>query len=350
MAREYAKNWITTWTDEDFCTQPIFDKLLYQVLLGQPPTLLNYAGVQPLSLRRWRKAMRDGDHMPGEEHIMAALARLEDRDYVYTDDDTCEVLIRSFIRRDEVTRQPYVMLSALRFAVLVESPKIASVLLTELTQRITVPAVEGTTDRAKKLREGLNRGFETAVTHLETLSNGVSKPFPKPFPMGYSRPAETPNGETLSNGVSKGSPIGSVVVEVEVAKSPPIDGYFGEGAAQTDETADTQPPPHPDAPPRTCPKHPNGTDKPCTACATARNTHNTWTEKTARAERARDRAEAAKRVQAARNAAHAITNCTLCDDNGYQGPKVCDHTDRTDTNRRGLELVRAALTPKADDA
>lgn len=64
--REYGKNLFSTWTDEHFICQPTFDKLLYQVLIGQPPTLLNHAGVQPFSMRRWRKAMRDGDTMPAE--------------------------------------------------------------------------------------------------------------------------------------------------------------------------------------------------------------------------------------------------------------------------------------------
>jgi hypothetical protein len=40
----------------------------------------------------------------------------------------------------------------------------------------------------------------------------------------------------------------------------------------------------------------------------------------------------------------AIDNCSLCDHDGYRpNGAVCDHIDRTDIARRGMEKVRAAL-------
>lgn len=57
------------------------------------------------------------------------------------------------------------------------------------------------------------------------------------------------------------------------------------------------------------------------------------------------RAEAARRAQ-------AIAACNLCDTDGYrcdaQGHRlaVCDHVDRTETNQRGIQAVRAALANK----
>lgn len=355
MAREFAKNWCTTWTDEDFCTQPVFDKLLYQVLLGQPPTLLNYAGVQPLSMRRWRKAMRDGDRMPTERDIMAALIRLERRRYVYTDDDTCEVLVRSFIRRDEVARQPNVLLSALRAAALVESPKVAAVLLAELTERIVLPEIVGTSDKAEKLRQVLKRSMRAAVDHLETLSEGLSEPFSEPFAEPFSegfseglpRPAEMePFAEPFREPFREPFATGSVVVGVEVVKSPSVGGYLGGARARDDEPAASQLQQPADAPPRTCPKHPDGTNRPCTACADARRAHVEWTSAADNAIRDRDRAEAAQRRAASEAAAQAIHVCPLCDDDGYRLPdhrSVCDHTDRTEANRAGAAKVRAAL-------
>ncbi|MBM4575964.1 hypothetical protein GS415_09750 [Rhodococcus hoagii] len=60
--------------------------------------------------------------------MKAALIRLERNDYVFSDDETGEVLVRSFMRRDEVFKQPNVMLSSLRAAAQVESRKLARVL------------------------------------------------------------------------------------------------------------------------------------------------------------------------------------------------------------------------------
>ena len=59
-------------------------------------------------------------------------------------------------------------------------------------------------------------------------------------------------------------------------------------------------------------------------------------------------AQRAQRIRTDQAAAHAITACALCDDDGYRGASVCDHTDRTHTTRNGLAAVRAALTPSED--
>lgn len=41
---------------------------------------------------------------------------------------------------------------------------------------------------------------------------------------------------------------------------------------------------------------------------------------------------------------HAIDNCNLCDDEGYNpAMQICDHIDRTETHKRGIELCRQAL-------
>lgn len=39
----------------------------------------------------------------------------------------------------------------------------------------------------------------------------------------------------------------------------------------------------------------------------------------------------------------AITNCTLCDTDGYRGTTVCDHQDHRPAATRGMAKIRAAL-------
>ena len=39
----------------------------------------------------------------------------------------------------------------------------------------------------------------------------------------------------------------------------------------------------------------------------------------------------------------AITECTICDDDGYHGNIVCDHIDRTETAARGIDQIRRAM-------
>lgn len=39
-----------------------------------------------------------------------------------------------------------------------------------------------------------------------------------------------------------------------------------------------------------------------------------------------------------------IANCALCNDDGYRGATICDHIDHRPAYKRGMALVRAALT------
>lgn len=268
MAREYAKNWFSMWTDDDFCRQPVIDKLLYNVLLAQPA--INYAGVQPINLKRWRKALREGDRMPTELDVKAALIRLQRRAYVFTDDDTGETLVRSLMRNDGIDKQPNVMLSALRSTAAVESPILAAVLLSEL-QRITLPEVS-----SEKLRQNLKQLSAAAVTHLETLTEGLPEPLTEPFaedfpeglPKPLTRPAEIePFGEPFPEGLPKPP----VVVEVGVIP-PPADTSVGEAREPDAENGRAAATTDPNGPPRICSRHPHGTDKPCRECQAIRET------------------------------------------------------------------------------
>jgi hypothetical protein len=43
------------------------------------------------------------------------------------------------------------------------------------------------------------------------------------------------------------------------------------------------------------------------------------------------------------------TDCQLCDNDGYRGTQVCDHTDHTAAAQRGMANIRAIMgwkTPK----
>lgn len=340
MPREYGKAWFSMFTDEHFTAQPNIDKFLYMTLLGQPS--LNYAGVTPINLKRWRKAIREGDRLPTDLETKAALIRLERNDYVFTDDDTGEVLVRSFMRRDEVGKQPNVLVSGLRAAAQLESPKLAAVLRAELA-RLALPTVNGESQKAAQLRKELPRLFDEAVAHLESLSEGLSKPFADPFAEdfpegfgeGFPRPGETePLPKPFAEGLSKPP----VVVEVEVATPPTADGCVGGRVRTHAHVREDAVPPSPH-----CPQHPEGTTAPCRACGDARAARKNWDAEQnrlaaiARSTEAQERAEQKRREIAA---------CGLCDDDGYNGTAPCDHDpDRADRIKRGIALARAATRP-----
>lgn len=350
MAREYAKAWFSMFTDNDFVEQPHGDKWLYMVLIGQPA--LNYAGIQPMNLRRWARALRDGDGtVPADAEIEQRLNRMQERRFVFTDPDTGEVLVRTFMRSDQIARQPNVLKSALRALAHVESPKLAVILRDELGL-IELPEV-----KSDKLAQDLRHLYRAAETHLEGLAEGFAEPFEEPFP----RPAETePFEEPFREGLREGS----VVVGVEV-ESPPQVVTLGSTRAREKNPNGTPRPalvaveptetPSESEPPQRCAAHREWPAEqpvpPCGPCANFRKAHERWT---ARAEHTRAAARSEQARETAELARMAIDACTLCDHNGYRPDPdtgrpgaVCDHDPNTaERNARGIAQVRAALAAK----
>lgn len=366
--REYAKNLFSQWSDEDFCAQPVFDKLFFQVLNGQ--RAVNAAGIQPINFTRWRKAMRDGDQLPTAGDLQAALVRMERRGYVFTDEDTGEVLIRSRIRRDELDKQPTMFLAALRILVVIDSPKFAAVLAGEL-DRMEVPEVKGEKDYAKRLRDSLTHTYVAAREHLKTLADGFEHPFPEPFEELTTGPSRGPSTRPSPGGSLGPSPRPGETGP-SVGPSPgPTKGPSGSGSGSGSLTlvsthlggtraqardADTAPHGSGDEPPsdpqdpepaRRCKKHAANPDaefdENCGPCANFRKAHARWQIRDRRRQHAAQ-SETAHAAAALR--AEAIEACELCDKHGYvhgHPTRVCDHHDRTETNARGMAALRAEM-------
>jgi hypothetical protein len=367
--REYAKNLFSKWSDDDWLNQPVFDKLFWEALNGSRS--VNAAGIQPINFTRWRKQLRDGDTLPPVSELKAALVRMERRGYVFTDEDTGEVLIRSRIRNDGLDKQPTMFLGALRILAVIDSPKFAAVMHVELA-RMVCPEVTGEKDYAKQLRAALNKASVAARAHLETLAATCTDPLPEPFEGeslgesprptwgdsprgsngGSTRPAETGPTDGPTPRGSTGPPVS---VSVSVSPSRPTDTHLGRGHTRNDEPAQTAPPAPSDEPPRRCPKHEDHDDPPlCGNCAEARRANDKWNLAQRKAETETLNAQAAqRRADEATARTQAIANCPLCDPDGYRLPDtltVCDHQpDRAQTNARGIAAVRAALKRQPTD-
>jgi hypothetical protein len=101
---------------------------------------------------------------------------------------------------------------------------------------------------------------------------------------------------------------------------------------------------------------PDGTPDNCGRCKSYRLIHERWLQRQTlavkEAEQEAARAAIAEReaelAQAAEARDQAIADCTLCNDDGYQGAVVCDHIDRTQTAQRGRALVRAVMAGETE--
>lgn len=334
MAREFGKLWFVMFQDDDFCAQPLLDKMVYLSLLGLPS--VNYAGLTPLSMKRLKKACAPAS----EREIKAALVRLERKRYVFTDSDSEEQLIRTFIRNDEVWKQPNMMISALRSAGLVESRKLANALLDELG-RVDMP-----TSTKQLQQKKLDDAHSFAESRLNSLVGGSAKDFPEPFvedfpeglPEVLARPGEM---EVLPEVLAKDLPEDTVVVAVVVEGSSLENRRFKEGGSVKPETYLREAPRNDDPPSKFCNRHPRGTEDPCRPCGAARAAHAEFMADALRNAQVAQSSEARERAELR---AEAIDECNICDHEGYDGTVICDHDpDTAERARRGMEQVRALL-------
>jgi hypothetical protein len=126
MPRSHARIYLTIWSDTDYLKLPMSAQWLYEALCSQPD--INQAGVLSLTAKRWAGLCADGSH----KIIQGALRVLEGQRYVVIDEDTEELLVRTFVKNDEVWKQPNTLKNACTSALTTQSAKIRSVLGAEL--------------------------------------------------------------------------------------------------------------------------------------------------------------------------------------------------------------------------
>lgn len=126
MAREHAQVRIDMWNDDDFRKLSRAAQLLYIQLLTS--ATLNYAGVADWRPRRI--APLSGDGSPDE--VVTAAEELRAGLFIVTDDDTEEVMIRSFLKHDGLLQKPNVTKAMLTAFSQVSSSVIRGVIVHEM--------------------------------------------------------------------------------------------------------------------------------------------------------------------------------------------------------------------------
>mgnify|MGYP003501727812 FL=1 len=103
MARKHARLLLSIWDDKDFTALDPAEQIVYLGICSSRD--LSWAGVAPLLPKRIVRNSRGQT----ERKVMAALDRLERDRFLVIDTDTDEMAVRTFIRHDEVMRQPNVV-------------------------------------------------------------------------------------------------------------------------------------------------------------------------------------------------------------------------------------------------
>lgn len=126
MARDHARLYVSILSDDDWRARGPMAQWLYGVLLAQPD--LTYAGVTDVRLGRWAASSAGVTVAMVED----ALAELEQHRFVVVDRTTEEVLVRSYLRRNEIWKQPKLLTLALRQVAAIQSPKLRAAMRYEL--------------------------------------------------------------------------------------------------------------------------------------------------------------------------------------------------------------------------
>lgn len=126
MARDRASIYTNLWADEDWRALPVTAQHLYLLLLSHP--LLTQAGVT--DWRPGRLAAMSANR--SVEEVREAAATLETARFILTDEDSEEVLIRSFTRHDGVLKHPYLAIAMTTAYAGIASKKLRSVITFEL--------------------------------------------------------------------------------------------------------------------------------------------------------------------------------------------------------------------------
>ena len=97
---KYVRVMRSIWTDADWLELPSRSKMVYLQLISQAN--ISKAGVLPTVPRRWASMYPDLD----VEDILAAIDDLVRSGFVLVDEETEELLVRTYMRYDEMYAQP----------------------------------------------------------------------------------------------------------------------------------------------------------------------------------------------------------------------------------------------------
>ncbi|MFE2407028.1 hypothetical protein ACFXDE_01655 [Kitasatospora sp. NPDC059408] len=209
MARGHGRILTRIWDDPDFTALPGEIQRLYLFLISQPN--LNHAGLLPLTLKRWSSKA----HGLSPEVLRRQLAVLAERRFVVVDEDTEELLVRSFVRNDGVWKQPQVMGAMVSGALEISSRRLRSALLAEVER---IPLDELSDEPGRK---GLSP-LQEVSRHIAALRAAFREPDPNPPAVALPEGAAEGVAEPLPEGVEEGSTRARARFPLPLPQSPSL--------------------------------------------------------------------------------------------------------------------------------
>jgi hypothetical protein len=195
MAREYARVKVTIWADLDFRGITPTAQHLYFLLLTSPT--LNMAGVadwRPARLAKMAKGWTAA-------RVRKAADELEEHGFIVADDDSEEVIVRSFVRHDGVLKSPNLTTAMVKDYAGIGSPRIMATLVAEVQRAAEEhPDWKGLKEASTILSEPISKGSETVLRRVPDRFEEIS-PIPHPSSLNQQPPDSVPeNPERAHSG------------------------------------------------------------------------------------------------------------------------------------------------------
>ena len=304
MAREHARIWLDINSDDDFEALPFDAQGLYcRVILTLDD--LSYCGVATWRPRKLTTKAPDLTY----PRILAAASALEQGRQCFFDLDTEEVLVRSYIRRDQLLRNPKYAAAVLRTYNGIASKSLRAAVVTEVRRvRDEHPEYSSWSAKDKTTDIGAELSKLMAKPGLDEMpyTNQIAVPITNGETVPITNPDSVMIGNTQT--VRNTNPVGnadSVPIPLTLTLTPtpsPLEGYVT-GERHQDTAADPNTP----RPPERCPKHiTEPSTRACPPCGDARRAADRWDADRLVAAKARQRAFVAE-----------IDACASCDESGW---------------------------------
>lgn len=190
MARDFARLRHSIWSDDTFLALKEAEQRAYMLVLSQPS--MSYCGVLPYTLRRWAGLAADSS-LP---KLKKSLAVLEEERFIVTDEDSEELMVRSFVKHDGILASPNVCRATVKAFPKIHSPRLKAVFLSGLHAL-----------RADVQEEGWDKGWAVLselllITFEEPLEN-LPQGLPQAF--GESRAGDVLVPKTSTQTQTRGS-------------------------------------------------------------------------------------------------------------------------------------------------
>jgi hypothetical protein len=174
MARDHARVLAAIWNNRGFTGLGAQAQRMFVVALSQPA--MSYAGVVPYQPRRWATLARDTTVQTVRRHTQELAAAR----FVVIDEDSEELLIRTFVRHDGVLMSPNVTRAMVKSYATILSPMLRAAFLTELHRLYDATCAD----------ERYEKGWIIASELLaEPFPEGFRNPLIEGFPARAARTA-----------------------------------------------------------------------------------------------------------------------------------------------------------------